>query len=362
MKLKILSRERGILKLLHPDGHTSWGYCKEIGGKKYRTSGWSTRKKAEAALEALKLKHHMIALGVPPPPEPVTYKRLCSAYLIDATGRGVSADSVSDTKRVLDRFESLLPRDVLVTAITAEHFRQYRTIRRDAGRHPHSIAYELKRLRTVMLSAQRLFELNWNPPRPPEVKRVHKGRTVILSEQQIGDLLAASKPELRDLLTIGLHTALRIGEILSLNQENVDFSAGVDSRFGRLRIISEKNAESSVVPLTQEASAILRRRLETSQQAFSWNYKQARSAFEQACKRAGVAYGIGDVGGATLHTLRHSATSFLLNRGTPLNVVQMITRHTDQRMVLLYAHAQPGDVGRAIASLGRITKPRRGAG
>lgn len=107
------------------------------------------------------------------------------------------------------------------------------------------------------------------------------------------------------MITVGLHTALRVGELLNLTRESIDFSAGIDSRFGRQRLITEKSLSQDVTPLTEEAASILRARLEKSEYAFELTYDRVRRAFRSACKRAGITYGLSTVGGCVFHTIRH---------------------------------------------------------
>lgn len=358
---EIVFQEGGIVKVRNTrTGKTSWGFIKTIGGKKQQSTGYHTRAKAEAALDGLKLRNHLIAIGAPVPPEPVTLRRLINSYLEDAEARGVTADSISNTRTILTRFAGLLRQDALVTDVTAEDLRRYRAARLKTSEskgatHPHSILFELKRIRTVLKSARRLFEpFNWTPPDLPGVQRLHQGRKITLNNQQIHDLLAAADTLMKDFIIVGLHTALRATELLELRRISVDFTPGIDSRFGRLRLVTEKSKKEDAVPLTWAASGILRRRLESGDLAFPISYYAARRRFAGACKRAKIPYGYGQQNGVVIHTLRHSAASYLTNSGEPLNVVQAITRHSTTQMVLLYSHPTTVAVGAAIERLGGL--------
>lgn len=80
-----------------------------------------------------------------------------------------------------------------------------------------------------------------------------------------------------------------------------------------------------------------------------------RRAFKRWCKRAKIPYGYSIPGGVVIHTLRHSAASFLANAGEPLNVVKAVTRHSTTQMVM-YSHATIVAVGKAASRLSEITK------
>jgi len=359
MPAEITWRQGNLVKVRdRRTGKTLWGYVKTLDGRKHTCTAFSKRTQAEEALSALIHQHHMQRLGVAPPSPPVTLKELIDLYLVDARDRGVSKSVVESTKRTLERFTELVSSDARLTSVTGEDLRRYRGQRLEDGRHAHTIKFELKRLRTVFLSAKRLFDLSWDPPVMPEVKSVHQGREVVLSSGQIAALLAAATGVTRDLILMGLHTAMRIGELRALERRHVDFTEGVDSSCGRLRFIGEKGKREASLPLTAQASAILRRRLAATKSerpddlVFDISYDAARRAFIKACKTAGIPYGV--EGGIVIHTLRHSAASFLADLGVPPHILKMITRHSTGAMLMRYTHASLQAVGEAISKLENI--------
>lgn len=334
----------------------TFGYIKSIDGRKYYKTGFGSREDAEKALNALLLKRHMIAMGMAVEAEPVTYAELCKAYVQDARDRGVTESTLANTKTVLERFGSVLPKKINLANITGEHLRKYRTRRLEEEIHPHSIQHELKRIRTVFRASRRLFESrigSWIPPEFPTVKSVHKGRTVTLTDAQIDLLLENMDGEYHDLVMVGLHTALRINELLQLTRINVDFSPDPESRWGRLHFVSAKSKQEDFLPLTREAAEILQRRLTGSERAFTLSYFAARRGFKRACKAAGIPYGQDKLNGIVIHTLRHSTASYLANLGVPLKVIQRITRHSTVQMVLHYSHPSPEAVSAAIDQISK---------
>jgi hypothetical protein len=183
---EILWRQGSIVKVRdRRTGGIKWGYVKRIGGKKVRCSAFSSRKQAEDALSTLVYNHHMQKLGVDVGGKPITLRELADLYLEDARDRGVSAGVIDNTSRVLDRLIKILPAKTKLSAITADDLRQYRAARLEDGRHPHTIRFELKRIRSVFLSVRRLYGISWDPPIAPEVKAIHQGREVVLSSGQI---------------------------------------------------------------------------------------------------------------------------------------------------------------------------------
>lgn len=360
MPIEILERKGNIIKAINKRSQKIvWGYVKTLDGKKLRCTVFSSRKDAEKALSALVTQHHMRKLGVGLPAAPVTWKQLVELYLSDARDRGVTTEVISNTKRVLDRFTEMLPADARLTEITSEELRRYRSLRlaNDPPLHPHTITFELKRLRTVFLSARALLDVAWDPPKVSGVKPVHQGREVALSSGQINNLLRIATGSVHDFILLGLHTAMRAGELLRLTRRQVDFTEGIDSPHGRLRFVGEKGKREASLPLTAQASATLLKRLGTSGRpedpVFEEDYHQMRREFIRACKAAGVIYGQ-DSGGTVIHTLRHSAASYLADQGIPVHILKMITRHSSAHALMKYTHASSKAVGEAMGKLGEI--------
>ena len=78
-----------------------------------------------------------------------------------------------------------------------------------------------------------------------------------------------------------------------------------------------------------------------------------RRAFMKACEEAGIDYGQ-EAGGTVIHTLRHSAASYLANLGIPVHILKMITRHSSSHALMKYTHASSKAVGEAMGRLGEI--------
>ena len=73
--------------------------------------------------------------------------------------------------------------------------------------------------------------------------------------------------------------------------------------------------------------------------------KRPRTAFENACKRAGLK----DV---SPHCLRHTFASRLVMAGVDLKTVQELGGWADLKMLMRYAHLSPGHKRQAVEKLG----------
>ncbi len=140
----------------------------------------------------------------------------------------------------------------------------------------------------------------------------------------------------RALILLLLRTGIRIGEALSLTANDIDLK-------GRKVHLSqgEKNDQGRVVYLSNDAAFCLKRWLtlkDPEQFVFARkeeapiSYSAARSLFKRYLIEAGL-----DHKGYTVHSLRHTYASELLNAGMRLEVLQQLMGHQDIEMTRRYA-------------------------
>ena len=151
--------------------------------------------------------------------------------------------------------------------------------------------------------------------------------------------LVAAIDDVRDraMILLLLHTGMRIGELLKLQVNDVDLEARL------VRIYEgEKNYIGRVVYFSDDArdavSAWLKQRnrhkshLFYSQGRSRFTYNGARMMFVKYLKRAGLAHK-----GYTLHCLRHSFATELLNAGMRIECLQQLLGHTKLEVTRIYA-------------------------
>jgi integrase/recombinase XerD len=141
----------------------------------------------------------------------------------------------------------------------------------------------------------------------------------------------------RAMILLLLHTGMRIGELLKLQVNDVDLEARL------VRIYEgEKNYIGRVVYFSDDArdavSAWLKQRnrhkshLFYSQGRSRFTYNGARMMFVKYLKRAGLAHK-----GYTLHCLRHSFATELLNAGMRIECLQQLLGHSKLEVTRIYA-------------------------
>jgi len=142
-------------------------------------------------------------------------------------------------------------------------------------------------------------------------------------------------PWLEPLVILAIETAMRKGELLSLEWKNIDINDRV------ALLLKTKNCSTREVPLSSRAISVLRALPRSlSGTVFQTSDYATRKAFISACKKVGIV-------GLTFHDLRHEATSRL----APIYQAQdlaKITGHKDLKMLLRYYHPRGKDLAKML--------------
>jgi integrase/recombinase XerD len=140
----------------------------------------------------------------------------------------------------------------------------------------------------------------------------------------------------RALILLLLRTGMRIGEALNLTMNDVDLKEK------KVRLMEgEKNEKGRIVYLSHDALFALQRwfAVRKKEQAYLFYgqrdrlcYSAARSCFVEYLRKARL-----DQKGYTVHCLRHTFASELLNAGMRLEVLQELLGHEDIEVTRRYA-------------------------
>ena len=173
----------------------------------------------------------------------------------------------------------------------------------------------------------------------------------ILAQDEEAKLFQASAPHLRPILTVALHTGMRLGEILGLTWTQVDLKKGL------IRVERTKSGLSRIIPINSalyEALGAL-----TGHNAGASLFKNAKTgkpltsvktAFLAACRRAGIS-------GLRFHDLRHTFASRLVESGADIITVKELLGHSSVKITERYTHSQ-GEQKKFAVSLLTVRGPK----
>ena len=163
-----------------------------------------------------------------------------------------------------------------------------------------------------------------------------KGRDRRLEGDEEQSLLGACRRStnhwLLPLVCFALETAMRRGELLTLEWQDVHVAQGW------VHLPDTKNGSPRDVPLSPKDQAILADLPhDLSGRVFPVHFEALKSAWRRLLGRSGVV-------GLRFHDLRHEATSRFFEKGLNVMEVATITGHRDLRMLQRYTHLRAEDL------------------
>lgn len=210
--------------------------------------------------------------------------------------------------------------------------------------------------------------------------KLKKPRVVLTDEQchkYLQWLQDSKHPEDKLLVLLAVTSGLRRGEILGLRSQDVDFERKtitvrqVIKKINHQLVISPRPKTSTsrrtvslpdtIIPLLKVK--IRDNRLNAMQDA-KWQPNEllfpaahglplSLDAITQAVRRSGARAGL--PAGFSLHSLRHTNATLMLEKGVNIKVVQHRLGHSNASTTLnFYSHVLPGDDERAAATLANI--------
>lgn len=240
------------------------------------------------------------------------------AYADSLRGRPTGKTMAYTGKPILEHFGHFRP-----DQITDGLCRDYARWRASNLRTNGSIHTELGHLRSSLRYAVKVGLIDkaphiWRPAKPMPKER-------FLDHDEISQLIdAASAPHIRLAIVLLLGTAGRVGAILDLEWDRVDFERGTIN----LRLSDSTTRKGrAIVPM----NGMTRAALQTAHDAALSDYvvefagdriKSIRKGFSNACDRANLE-------GVTIHTLRHSAAVHMVSAGVPIEMVSQYLGHSN---------------------------------
>ena len=177
---------------------------------------------------------------------------------------------------------------------------------------------------------------------PNEICRVKdkKRLPATFTKQEILNILKVSRRENYEMFRIikfALWTCCRKEEIRSLKYQDIDFKTGL------ARIIGKGDKERSI-PLTPGALSAIRYTQDIGYVFLRWHPTTISRFFKNIMIKAGIPKN----DERHFHNLRHTAATQMLNSNIPLDIVQAMLGHEDQRTTRIYAKMVPKTLVREI--------------
>jgi integrase/recombinase XerD len=186
-----------------------------------------------------------------------------------------------------------------------------------------------------------------------EIAQIHRPRRSqknpnVLSKEEIKKLLDMERNiKHKSMLSLAYACGLRCGEVLNLTLKDVD------SRRMLLYIRDAKGGKDRVVPISEKLITLLRnyymayKPLKYLFEGIKKGSKYDERSFQLVLKKTLKTANINKP--ATLHWLRHSYATHLLDAGTDLRYIQELLGHKSSRTTEIYTHVSNRDLKNIIS-------------
>jgi integrase len=173
-----------------------------------------------------------------------------------------------------------------------------------------------------------------------EIKYKRKGKEITAKIEN-------GREHLKALIVALLDTGARKGEMFKLTWQFVDF----ENSFITFQALNTKTLKTRQVALTQrlynELQSLWQKSDKKPDSLVFGLINNVRKSFASACKDAGINHG--GISGLTLHCLRHTAATRLVNGQLPLQLVGRILGHTQPQTTYRYLNSNSETLRKAAS-------------
>jgi len=217
-----------------------------------------------------------------------------------------------------------------VNSDQVKNFLQYSIMERNL-----SVSYINQVISAVKILQQDVLGKSWESiriKRPRGIKRL----PVVLSKEEIKSIIETTRNlKHRAILAVIYSAGLRIAEVISLLPSDIDSDRkqvrvqGKGNKY-RYTLLSENTL--NMLRMYWRAYRPVRYLFEGQKKGQPISRETIQKVFKESCKRAGVKKQ------ATIHSLRHSFATHLLENGVNLKIIQGLLGHSSLRTTSIYLH------------------------
>jgi site-specific recombinase XerD len=276
------------------------------------------------------------------PWDPATERKLID----ELRARGYSRKTIKAYCGQVDRFHRYM---LVEPALSGDLMRSYSLHLLDLDRSHSYVNQAVSAVKFLMQHVVGQSAVDFTYVRPKKEQKLPS----VLSAAEVRRLLEAVRnPKHRAMLFLVYSSGLRVGEVVRLCPEDVD----ADRKTVKVR--QGKGRKDRFTLLSDVAFAVLQEYIKAAQPD-GWLFpgqnhgrhlteRTVQKVFEQALAGSGVRKA------ASVHTLRHSFATHLLEGGTDLRYIQELLGHESSKTTQRYTHVSVKDVSRIQSPLDRL--------
>lgn len=174
----------------------------------------------------------------------------------------------------------------------------------------------------------------------------------VLAEEEVMSIVSSIKNiKHRAMIMAGYAGGLRVSEIVGLRLNNID------SKRMMIHIQGAKGKKDRMVPLSKKLLEVLRaywRLYKPKVYLFEGQYGEAYSkrSVQEILQKAKQEVGIQKKG--SVHMLRHSYATHLMEAGTDIRIIQELLGHNSIKTTMRYTHVSKKELGRIESPLDKL--------
>lgn len=201
------------------------------------------------------------------------------------------------------------------------------------------------------------LEMPWTDEYFPRVKRASKLPVVLSQEEILHFFDNIPSLKYRAALMTCYGAGLRVSEAVALRV------AAIDSQRMLLRVEQGKGAKDRYTMLSPRLLQVLRRYYQAARPTEylfpSWraNRHLCPASLQMACREATALAGLRKR--VTVHTLRHSFATHLLENGTDIRIIQVLLGHSRIETTARYVRVGPSVVAATVSPLDNVDRNSR---
>ncbi len=322
------------------DGTMAWFYDFTHHGRRYRGIGGTTKTQATRTLEQIRSdvlsgKYDLCDKTIKPRIEEFAEKYLSRRAHLKSKRR----DQLS-TRTLLAYFKGKR-----LMAIKPADIEDYIIQRKNDGVANATVNRELACLKHMYNLAIKWGDATTNPVKEVNLLEEPPGRTRYLDQEEARRLLDHCNAYLYPIVFTALNTGMRLGEILSLQWDQVHIDQAINPY---IELRKTKNNKSRFVPLNEDMIKLLNDLDRKAAYVFPGPHgkplKSIKISFKNALRKAGIS-------DFRFHDLRHTFASHFVMRGGDLLTLKSILGHSSMKMVERYTHLAESHRAKQINNL-----------
>jgi integrase len=324
-------RERRKSKLTSKTGAQRWGEARERELYEQHTTGKSTAAKAP------------------------TVREYAPIYIAACTAERMAGATLSGKRTSFGKYVVPVLGNVRLTELNAQHVLQLKTAL--GALSPRSANCRLDQFRAMLRHAVEAEVIEAMPVKIAPLKEPKRERG-FYSFRDFDRLIGAAVDEQLAAILLGGHAGLRLGEVVGVEVEDVDFHSGVLTVrrtvwLGRAK--APKSCHERTIPLTATLAATLRAYLGKRTTGRVFLQANGKPVHSKLVRRwlldAQDAAGLPRRG--HFHELRHTFISHMALRGVPAHVMKELAGHHDISVTGAYLHLASDSKAQAVRTLER---------